>query len=437
MRHGRRHRSGIEHFPLARFLGHRLHRKLFAYFAATISLTAILVVLTGAFSRGVLGVDWHRERQRIERFTSERFARVWRDSASRDELARATAEALELRVTLRDAEGAALASFGPACDGQVFVVPIEDGAPMGTVGFCIAPKRYGNESRVLLPLLVALLVLWAAAGKLARRFARPLAEVAQVARQIGEGKLASRAQLHHGMPGEIGILADAINDMAIRIERQIEDQRALLATVSHELRTPLGHARILLELLRESGGDPKNVGEMERELEELDTLVGELLASSRLDFSILNLHALHAIDLAKRALDRAGLGEDLLEVDTSEGSDPSLRADPTLLGRALANLVDNAKKHGGGLVRLRIRLRPSVVRFELDDEGPGIDPSADLFTPFYRGAGDATGGSQGALGLGLSLVKRIAEAHRGIAFAASRTEGGARVGFELPRDPAG
>jgi signal transduction histidine kinase len=283
-----------------------------------------------------------------------------------------------------------------------------------------------------IPVLVLVIILWGAAGRLAWGIARPLSELARVAGELGAGKLSSRVHLGFHAAGEVGVLAAVFNDMADRIERQIADQRELLAGVSHELRTPLARIRLLIELLREGAGTDR-LDEIEREVVEIDALVGELLASSRLDFSALVRRPLDGAEIGRRALERAGLSADLL---TLQG-DLRLEADPTLLSRALANLVDNARRHGGGLTLLRVEERGDLLAFEAEDAGPGVpaeDPDS-LFRPFApRQNGEPR--EPGSLGLGLALVRRIAEAHGGGAYATNKPGGGARIGFEVKRSPA-
>lgn len=298
----------------------------------------------------------------------------------------------------------------------------------------------GGRARaaVLIPVCA---VLWVASGGIAWHLIRPLLQVIRVARDIGDGKLKSRLELgrHHG---ELGVLSDSINDMAARIERQLSDQRELLAAVSHEIRTPLGHMRILLETARDGGTDPAVIAELEREVMEVDRLVGQLLAGSRLDFDAMDRRELDAGEIAALALERAGLDLDRLEVSAERAR---VTGDPTLVARALANLIDNAQGHGGGLTTLRVRRGDAaepggepgpaggVVVFEVEDAGPGFaDGELDrVFDSFYRG--ERRG--HGSLGLGLALVKRIANAHQGRAWAENRDGGGARLGFSLPERP--
>ena len=106
-----------------------------------------------------------------------------------------------------------------------------------------------------------------------------------------------------------------------------------------------------------------------------------------------------------------------------------LEADPTLLARALANLLDNAARHGGGATSLQVETDPSEVRFVVEDAGPGIPEHVlpRVFDSFVRGER----GGASSLGLGLALVRRIALAHGGRAFAENRHQGGARVGFSV------
>jgi signal transduction histidine kinase len=215
--------------------------------------------------------------------------------------------------------------------------------------------------------------------------------------------------------------------MADRLAAKARAEKELLAGVSHELRTPLQRAALLVELGRAGQAGNRDVwGELDRELCEMNELVGQLLASARVDGQALSMRPLDAGELAR------GVGRDGLAIDCPTPA-PPLKGDATLLARALGALVDNARRHAGGATRLVVEGTPEGgVRFVVEDAGPGFaaDDLPRVFEPFYRGNGQAHDEQRG-VGLGLSLVRRIAEAHGGRAFAMNGPGGGARVGFEV------
>jgi two-component system OmpR family sensor kinase len=171
--------------------------------------------------------------------------------------------------------------------------------------------------------------------------------------------------------------------------------------------------------------------DVDREVVEIDSLVGELLASSRLDFAAITMSELDVADVARRALERQSLSPTL----TLPSESVTFTADPTLVQRALANILHNAVVHAGGVESFVVTATRETVRFEVKDRGPGLPAGEEgkVFASFYRPSGSTTA-PESALGLGLALVQRIAAAHGGRAFAACREDGpGAVVGLELPR----
>lgn len=416
-------------YRLAYRLRARLQFRLFLWFGAAIVLTGLTLAavfhLVGGWG-GAAGVAQGKSQlDGVRAFVADRFERMWDLPVERDALVRALATNFNVDVAVTDASGARLATAGQPCASTSFVVPVvRDQVPLGSLAVC-ADRHAPRRGPIIVALLAAGVVLWAASGGLARRLARPYAELARVAQEIGHGRLSSRARLFRHGHGELGMLAEAVDDMARRIERQLAGQRELLAAVSHEIRTPLARIRLLIEMGRPTS-DAKMLDELKREVVEIDALVGQLLANSRLEFAALAVRSLDAVEVARRALERAGIGEEALLVEATE---TEFEADPTLIARALANLIENAKAHGAGMDALRVASSANIMRFEVLDNGAGFSPgeAARVFAPFYSGKGNG-----GSLGLGLSLVKRIAEAHGGKAYAKNRDPKGACVGIELP-----
>ncbi len=408
----------------------RLQRRLFWWFGVTILFTAIVVGgVVSAFGPGA--AHYREDFARFEALGRTELARVWHDPRARGELTRGLAHAFRADVTVTDASGKLLEQVGEPCN-EGYTLEVRDARGfLGTVHGCVGPQRRAPFGFVV-GVATAALLLWAASAAIARRLTRPLAELERVTRAIGAGDLGARVRLGRHQPGEVGALADSVNEMAARIEHQLKEERELLAAVSHEIRSPLARLRVLVELAAGEGTSGTRLAEIEREILGIDALIGKLLASSRLEFGALARQTLPAANVARRALEAASLSEGLL---TDESAGARVDVDPTLVGRALGNLLENAERHASGVERLLVALDGEAprVRFEVLDRGPGFAAEAltRAFEPFYSGSGGgARGGS--SLGLGLSLVSRIARAHGGRAFAENREGGGARTVLELP-----
>ena len=414
--------------PVGRHIRSSLRRRIFWWFVATIFVTVAAVATT-------LGVLWHlsggqsRWWDPVARYVSSELSATWDQPAERDRRLAAAAEAFDVNLELRGADGAVITRVGDACTRAVMVAPVVRGAvALGEARACWSHRRHQpfNPFVAGLVLFIAAMVLAMASGKIARRLARPLDELTEVVKRIGAGDYSARSKMGCYEPDEIGVVSEAVNEMAAKIEKQISDQRELLAAVSHELRTPLARVRIISELGRDNGPTAKTWDDIDREVVEMDALVGELLASSRVQFEALNLRDVDVKDAASRAVERAGLPPSKLSLATAA---TTIKVDATLLARALANLLENAKKHAGGAEKLEVRDEAGKIVFEVHDRGPGLNGDAGkVFEPFREGTETRGEG----LGLGLALVQRIAQAHRGEAFARNREGGGAVIGVRLP-----
>ncbi len=423
-----------------RCAGAPLHWRLFMFLGITI-LVALLAATAAAFLVHPQDSSPMAQWNRAAGFVGDRFAHVWEDQGERRLLARTLADRFDANVTVLDPNGRVLEEFGadgaapgekPSCSHGHELDVKRAGGVVGRVQLCRGGFQHGWAS-FLLFLGTAGTVLWMAAGLFARKIGRPLGELTAVTREIGSGHLKSRARLATQVAGEIGELASAVNQMAGRIERQIGEHKELLAAVSHEIRSPLARLRVLSELMRDSRDPAAHLDEVEREIFDLDTLTGKLLAKSRLDFDTLDRAPLDPVELARNQLRRSNLDQDLLKV---EGDVGRLHGDSTLLSRALENVFDNARHHGGAVTRVTVRAIPHGVVFEVCDRGPGFaeEEAERLFAPFERGNGEG-GTHRTGLGLGLSLVRQIAVAHGGTAHAKNLPGGGACLSIEIKDTP--
>ncbi|AJD45721.1 HAMP domain-containing histidine kinase [Rhizobium sp. SEMIA 4085] len=224
---------------------------------------------------------------------------------------------------------------------------------------------------------------------------------------------------------EVAAVAKSFNTAADHVERLITSNRALLANASHELRSPLARLRMAIDLY-EQAPDENRKEEIVRNLAELDTLVEEILLASRLDH-VQKLDAPESIDLlALVSEEGARHGVEVF------GTPAAVMGDARLLGRLVRNLMQNALRHGVPPVTASVAQVDSTVELEIRDEGPGIPDSENVrvFEPFYRPSGrsEVTGG----WGLGLALVRQIAERHGGAVRYESPSGGGACFVVTLP-----
>jgi two-component system, OmpR family, sensor kinase len=272
---------------------------------------------------------------------------------------------------------------------------------------------------------IALLLAALAAYGVATAALRPVnamrGEAADISR-LGSGR---RLPVPPGRD-ELTDLGDTLNEMLARLERSAERERSFVASASHELRTPLALLRAELELALREGRSPEELR---------DAVASALLVLARADEGRLPVRPepLDAGELlattARRFEARAAESGRELRVEGSNGL--AVHADRLRAEQALANLVDNALRHGEGAVELVAEPAGEGVRLHVLDRGPGFDPALDgrAFERFTRGD---RARSRGGTGLGLAIVEAIARSHGRAAGAVSREGGGADAWIELP-----
>lgn len=241
---------------------------------------------------------------------------------------------------------------------------------------------------------------------------------------------------------ELQRLGETLNAMLARLEAALERERDFVADAGHELRTPLALLRTELELALRHSTSPEELREAmrssSREVDRVAQLAEHLLLIARSDRGQLPLRVetLETDELlrsvAARFQWRADEAKRTLAPDETAGT--RIRGDRLRLEQALANLVDNALRHGAGRVRVGAVTTNEYVELHVQDEGLGFPPEflGDAFERFTRPQPGREGSGSG---LGLSIVRAIAEAHGGEAHAANPANGGADVWLSLPARP--
>jgi len=319
-------------------------------------------------------------------------------------------------LPLRDAEGETLGVFVVA---NFLRGEREEIADAINTGFVVAGVM----------LVVAALVGWAVAG----RILRPIRQVTDTARAISESDLSGRIVVEGD--DEVAELARTFNAMVDRLETAFVGQRAFVDDAGHELRTPITIVRGHLELL---GDDPDErreaVALVTDELDRMSRIVDDLLLLAKLE---------HPQYLRPAPFDVEPFTEELFAKAQTLGdrrwrlaaaSEGRVVADEQRLTQAVMNLARNAVEHTGSeaMITLGSGVLDGEVRFWVADTGPGIAPDeqAAIFERFTRG-GDRRRRSDGA-GLGLAIVRAVAEAHGGRVELDSRPGAGAAFTISIP-----
>ncbi|MGY1634635.1 sensor histidine kinase [Geodermatophilus sp. SYSU D01186] len=272
---------------------------------------------------------------------------------------------------------------------------------------------------------------------------RPLQRIATAAEAIAGGNLSARID-PRGDPSLVPI-ASSFNRTVSDLEARVRADARFAADVSHELRSPLTAMLGAVELV-EATADAlppdgrEGLAVLRSEVHRFERLVADLLEISRADAGTadvvveeVRLAALAEESLARRRL--AGRPTARLDVRAT-AEEVVIHADKRRLERVLANLMDNADKHGGGLTAVTVARGEQTVCVLVDDDGPGI-PAEErhrIFDRFARGGGSIRTQTEGA-GLGLALVARHVQAMGGTVSVGEAPSGGARFVVELPLHP--
>jgi len=354
-------------------------------------------------------------------------------------------------AVVADSQGEMLGMhYRPEAQGKPISVPWQE-APMGTLYLSLNPSDRPDPFSPtpvseavgrfllwggLLAVAVAALFTWL----LSRRILAPVKVLTHSTRRLGKGDLSERVQVKD--KGELGELAEAFNSMADSLERAEQLKRSMVADIAHELRTPLSNLRSYLEAVRDGVKKPdeETIRTLDEESALLARLVDDLQELSLADAGELKLvcRRENVVELVRRTV--TGLQPTVaakglsLAVNLPDGL-PTVMVDAHRISEVLRNLLENAVAHtpSGGSISVEAGEEDGWVKVVITDTGEGIphDDLPSIFERFYRvdrSRARATGGR----GLGLTITKRLVEAHGGKIDASSELGKGSRFSFTVP-----
>ena len=429
---------------------------------------------------------------RASRFISDYYAEDHASSASNDGLQSIVEQAADVsgfRLTMLDIQGNVVAdSYSPSPSISIVnpdlvigpsreiphgyegngdvppsgeVLPVfYDGDPVGTLiaSDDLGPASEGHEFELVDPeasrisKLVNRYLLWTGIGAaalgtvlawfLSRHTLAPLQRLGATARHLGRGDLSQRADT--AGPAEIRRLAHSFNDMAAELEEAEHHRRSLTADIAHELRTPTSNIQGYLEAIKDGlfQPTPETIDTIHEQALMLSRLVEDLRLVAQVDAGELRLQRTQTrvgellqscVEAIRPRAEAKGIA---LSIDVAP-SLPTLDVDPSRIAQVVGNLLDNAVTHTpeGGKITVSARLAVDIVQVDVTDNGRGIaqEDLPRLFDRFYR-ADPSRSRHTGGTGLGLTIARRLVEAHGGQIEAESVVGGGSRFSVRLPAE---
>jgi signal transduction histidine kinase len=421
-----------------------VHRSVFA------KLVAIMLVMAFCLVGMVLGFFWHFVNPivgvTVDRMLGDYGRRIAADAPGLEE-ARELAARYKVQIRYEGPDGAWTTDESlPAIGDVVRAGPTSywrrpvwgqagylARAPNGGryfFGWEFGKQAHVAHDRLLWLLVVSMIAVFAAAHLVMSRALRPLRALQEGVARLSAGDL--EVAIENRTRDEFGALTDAFNRMAARVKEMVHGRDRLLVDVSHELRSPLTRLKVALALLPDSS----KKAQAEADVAEMEALTTGLLELERLrDGRGLRIAAVDLVPLLRDAV--APHREAHPGVALSTSADRLAAAlDPDGLRTVLRNLLENAVKYAlpdSRPIQVEARVVDGATTLVVTDDGPGI-PARDLeriFEPFFR-VDPSRSRKTGGYGLGLSICKRIVEAHGGRIAAGAVDPRGARFTITLP-----
>ena len=442
------------------------------WFRLSITFAVIIVVTVGTIylfvsQRSAVEVEYYEQisaqyrSDQIDQIQSRLYLHYWNQGQSWEDV-QSTVEGMGIAgthiiltdsngIVIADSEGKLLGEYyhpdspdgpieltwGPVILGRVYISIDPEAEPF------VAPFRRLSESinrSLLLGGSMAIVIALLLTFILSRRLSSPIGVLANAARRLGRGDLSQRVQFQG--KGEVGVLAQAFNSMAADLEHAEQLRRNLVADVAHELRTPLSNIQGYLEAIRDRVMKPNaaTIRSLNEETALLSRLVDELQELSLAEAGELKLvyQVEDIANVVKQAVTswqpQVAAKEISLSLDLPDNL-PLVNIDRQRVNQVLHNLLENAvaHTHKGGTINVAAMTQGDWVEVCVSDTGEGI-PAEDLpniFERFYRvdrSRARATGGT----GLGLTIARRLVEAHGGQITVQSELGKGSSFSFTLP-----
>jgi len=418
----------------------RLFKKFFVITWLTLAGSVVIIIATLNYFETLPSAS-KLERQKREvvlDLTENLLVKDGADAARR--LARATGDSVLVGLTISEIAGAgACTDTGTAQTRTV----LKDG-----ICYRISVPRQDNvildRLGPFVPGFGILISSAISAAALARYLIRPVVHLRDGLSALAHGRFDVR--IGHRMAGrkdEVSALAHDFDSSAARLQELQDAQQRLYHDVSHELRSPLSRLQAVGGVLRQSPGKlDAMLDRMDREVERLDALVGEVLTLARLTAGSsfpLKTQTLDVIDLLNEILGDAAFEAQAREVSITTNVDDSFLAEVEgeLIYRALENVIRNAVKYTAehSQVTVRCETTGDLLKVRVADQGPGVrrDELERIFQPFSRGNDAAP---RGGYGLGLAIARQAIECHGGRVYASLPDVGGLAIMLEIPRRPA-
>jgi len=320
----------------------------------------------------------------------------------------------------------------PQIAGQLRVVLVADDSSLTMGGLIVDMTPW---LRLVAGAIVFSVLFW---FPLLRGIARAIWNIKDATRKIAEGRFDVRVD--SSRRDELGALAEAINQMAGRLDGLVKGQTRFLGDVAHELCAPLAKLQMSLGIIEQRAGEGQGayVKSATEKAEQIASLVNELLVFSKasLGTPVVNLQRVNVKTIAKEAVRLETAPADQIRIEMPATMD--VLADPELLTRALSNLLRNAIRHGaqGGPIVVSAFSDGTTCTISVADSGPGVpeEDLAKIFDAFYRVDSSRTRDT-GGTGLGLTIVKTCVESCHGALKALNRRPHGLEVLVMLPVYP--